>query len=574
MGIPPAAARTAGIAGGLVLLTLVVFAQVGRHDFVDFDDGEYVYDNPRVRAGLSLEGARWAFTTAHAANWHPLTWLSHMADVQAFGLDPGWHHRVSVALHAVNAVLLFLVLGGMTGAVWPSAWVAGLFAVHPLHVESVAWIAERKDVLSAFFWFLTLGLYWRWVRRPGPGSYAAALLALALGLLSKPMLVTVPFVLLLLDYWPLRRLVRQGPGGAAGVAWERVPRLLLEKGPLFALAAGSAAATAAAQSSWGATASVEAFPLAARVANAVVSYVVYLARAVWPSSLAVFYPHPASLQERLPAWQVWGAALALGTLTLLALRSARRQPYVAVGWLWFVGTLLPVIGIVQVGSQAMADRYTYVPLIGIFVAVAWAAPDLLRGWRYGRHLLAALGGAILVALSLAAWTQTGYWRDNASLYSRAIAVTPNNWLAWNNLGHHHLRRGALPEARSAFQEALRIKPDYADAWYNAGVVFARSHDHPRAIAAYREALRLDPANADGWANLGLVQQSTGQDLQAIASYREALRLRPHDPVALTNLVVVYARTGDATRARETYRRLLAVDPARAAELLRALGASR
>ncbi len=567
-----AGARTLCIALGLLLLSLVAFARVGHHDFVDFDDGEYVYENPQVRAGLSGDGIVWAFTATHAANWHPLTWLSHMADVQLFGLDAGWHHRVNVAIHGVNAALLFLVLHGMTGAVWRSAFAAALFAVHPLHVESVAWVAERKDVLSTFFWHLTLGLYARWVRRPGGWRYGAVTVSFALGLLAKPMLVTLPFVLLLLDYWPLRRLEAADRTGGGGVAWERTPRLLLEKGPLLALAAVSSVITASAQASAAATASLEGFPLGDRLANAVVAYVTYIARTAWPVSLAVFYPHPASIQESLPAWEVTAAAVALGVLTALAVRDAGRRPFVLVGWLWFVGTLVPVIGLVQVGSQALADRYTYVPLIGLFVAVAWGVPDLMGGWRHARPVLVALGAAVVLLLSLATWTQTAHWRDSATLYTRAIAVTTKNWLAWNNLGNHHLRRGELPQALTAFETALRIKPGYADAWYNAGVVFSRSGNHVRAISAYREALRLDSTNADGWVNLGLAHQALGQSREALAAHETALRLRPHDSVALANLVVVSAQTGDPHKAREAFRTLRAVDPARAAEVLRAMGA--
>jgi hypothetical protein len=568
-GVPPAA-KTILIAFGLLVLVVATYRRVGEHEFVDLDDSEYVYENVQVRAGLTLAGISWAFTTTHAANWHPLTWISHMADVRMFGLKAGWHHRVNVLIHALNAVLLFLVLRYMTDAAWRSAMVAALFAVHPLHVESVAWVAERKDVLSAFFWLLTMGIYASYVRRPGAWRYLGVTLSFVLGLMAKPMLVTLPLVLLLLDYWPLGRLGRGDPPGVAStpIASERIPYLIIEKLPLLVLAAGSSIVTYVAQSSKAATASLEGFPLGERVSNALVSYVLYLLKTVWPTSLAVFYPHPSSLGEKIPVWQALAAAAALAALTLVVLLWGSRYPYLAVGWLWYLGTLVPMVGIVQVGSQAMADRYTYIPLVGIFVAAAWGLPAALGRWRSGRGVAPALGATAILGLSAATWFQTAYWRDNESLYTRAIAVTRKNWLAWNNLGNHHLRRGEVRQAMPAFQEALRIKPDYADAWYNAGVAHSLLEDYPRAIAFYRRALGLDPANADGWVYQGLAHQALGQYAQAVTCYESALRLRPRDGIALQNLVGVYALQGDRGRALRAYQRLRAVDPRGAEELLR------
>jgi Tfp pilus assembly protein PilF len=570
------AAKTILVALGLLLLVLASYGRVGKYAFVDFDDSEYVYENPQVRAGLTLGGVSWALTTTHAANWHPLTWLSHMADVQMFGLEAGWHHWMNVLIHALDAVLLFLVLKYMTGAVWRSAVVAALFAVHPLHVESVAWVAERKDVLSTFFWLLTMGMYARYVQRPGASRYLGVMLSFALGLMSKPMLVTLPFVLLLLDYWPLGRLTAEGSSAKASaliLSWGRTPHLVLEKLPLLVLAAGSSIVTYVAQTLKAATAPLEHFPLGERVSNALVSYVLYLMKTVWPTSLAAFYPHPSSVGQPIPVWQPLAAATGLVVLTLLALVYGRLYPYLTVGCLWYVGTLVPVIGIIQVGSQAMADRYTYVPLIGIFIVVAWGVPELLSRWRYPRAVLSVLGTAVILGLSVATWAQTAHWRDNASLYTHAIAVTQNNWLAWNNLGNHYLRGGDIRQALLSFQEALRIKPDYADAWYNAGVTFGRLEDYPRAIASYQESLRLDPDNADGWVNRGAAHQNLGQHSQAIACYESALRLRPADVIALRNLVVVHALQGNLDKTLDAYRRLRAVDPARAEELLRAIGAA-
>ncbi len=568
--------KTSLIALGLVILVLAAYGRVGGFTFVDLDDSEYIYENTKIRAGLTLSGVAWAFTTTHAANWHPLTWLSHMADVQMFGLEAGWHHLMNVLIHALNAVLLFLVLARMTGAASRSAMVAALFAMHPLHVESVAWVAERKDVLSTFFWLLTMGLYAGYIQGPGAWRYLGVMLSLALGLLTKPMLVTLPFVLLLLDYWPLGRLAWRDPSDTASrpVSRHSILRLVLEKVPFLVLAAGSSIVTYLAQGSKAATASLESFPLGERISNALVSYVLYLVKTVWPTSLAVFYPHPSSIGAQIPIWQPAAAAALLAVLTLVALWYGRLRPYLAVGWLWYVGTLLPVIGIVQVGSQAMADRYTYVPLVGIFIAVAWGVPELLGGWRYRQPVLAALGVAVILGLSLTTGAQTAYWRDNMSLYARAIAVTQRNWLAWNNLGRHYLEQGDVRQALASFQEALRIKPDYAIAWYNAGVAFGRLEDYPLAIASYQETLRLEPTYVEAWVNRGLAHQTIGQYSQAIACYESALRLRPADAIALQGLVIAYALQGNRATALEAYRRLRTVDPTRAEELLRSMGAAR
>jgi protein O-mannosyl-transferase len=570
------AAKTSLIALGLLLVVMGIYAQVGRHAFIDFDDSEYVYENARVRAGLTLGGVSWAFTTTHAANWHPLTWLSHMADMQMFGITAGWHHLMNVLIHALNGVLLFLVLRCMTGAVWRSAFVAALFAVHPLHVESVAWVAERKDVLSTFFWLLTMSLYARYVQRPGVWRYLGFTLSFVLGLLSKPMLVTLPFVLLLLDYWPLGRLASgEFPVAvSAPLSWEKIRHLALEKTFLLVLAAGSSLVTYLAQASKEATAPLEHFPLGERISNALVSYVLYLVKTVWPTSLAVFYPHPSSIGAHIPVWQAIAAAAALAALTLLVLACGRSRPYLSVGWLWYLGTLVPVIGIIQVGSQAMADRYTYVPLIGVFIAVSWGVPELLGRWRFRQPVLAALGTAVILGLSLAAWIQTTHWRDGASLYTHAIAVKQRNWLAWNNLGIFQLNHQDFRQSLASFRESRRIKPDYADAWYNEGVAFGRLEEYARAIASYREALRLDPTNADGWVNQGFAHQAIGQLSQAVTCYESALRLRPEDPLALRNLVTAYALQGDGGRALQAFQRLRAVDRAGAEELLRLLGMPR
>lgn len=437
-------------------------------------------------------------------------------------------------------------------------------------------MADREDVLSTFSLVLTMGVYAGYVRGPGTGRYLGVVLSFALGLLAKPMLVTLPFVLFLLDYWPLGRLALGDSSAAveASTSRERIARLVLEKLPLFVLAVGSSIATYVAQASKAATTSLESFPLGERVANALVSYPLYLVKTVWPTSLTVFYPHPSSVGARVPMWQALGAVAALAVVTWLALWHGRFRPYLPVGWLWYVGTLVPVTGIVQVGAQAMADRYTYVPLIGIFIAVAWGAPDLLSHWRYGRRIVPALGAAVIVGFSLATWIQTAHWRNNASLYTHAIAVTRKNWLAWNNLGNHYLEQGDVRQALASFQESLRIKQDHAFTWYNAGVALDRLGDHRRAIAFYQEALRLAPTYADAWVNRGFAHQTIGQHGQAIACYEAALRLRPEDGIAHRNLVIAHALQGNRGGALDAYRRLRAVDPVRADELLRSGGVER
>ena len=386
----------------LVVATFVVFSEVRNHGFLEYDDPMYVTENPHVSSGLTLGGIVWAFATTHASNWHPLTWLSHMLDCDLYGLAPGGHHVTSLLFHIVNTLLLFGVLKRMTGELWKSALVAALFSLHPVHVESVAWVSERKDVLSAFFLFITIWAYLRYVEFPGLTTYVWVPLFLALGLMAKPMLVTVPFLLLLMDYWPLGRFQfdpgRKRARRSSGLVHpeQSVSRLIYEKIPLFVLAAGSCAATLLAQKSGGALSSVERLPLIVRIANALVSYTTYIGKMIWPTNLSVFYPHP----EFRPAWQVAASGFLLLCLSVIVVRMGRRHRYLVVGWLWYVGALVPVIGLVQVGAQAMADRYTYMPLIGLFIIVAWGFGDLTAKWRHGRLVLAACAGPLLLALMI------------------------------------------------------------------------------------------------------------------------------------------------------------------------------
>jgi Flp pilus assembly protein TadD len=539
----------------LAALTAVVFAPVLHHGFAQIDDAQYVAENPSVLRGLSLAGLRWALTSVgYAGNWHPLTWLSHQLDVQFFGLAAGRHHLTSLLLHAANALLLCLVLAAATGARWRSALVAALFAVHPLHVESVAWIAERKDVLCALLSLLALGAWLRFARRPSPGRYALAALCLALALAAKPMAVTLPFVLLLLDFWPLGRWV---PGAPARPGGRTLAAVLAEKAPLLALAAASAALTVVAQSRSGYIVAAATYPFAVRLANAAWSVAAYLRDTLWPGTLAVFYPHPGAALA--PASWI-GAAALLAAATAGALRGWRRRPWLAAGWLWFLGMLVPVIGLVQVGDQGRADRYTYLPLVGVFVAAAWSLPERATRTRRGRAIAAAAAVAIVGALAAAARVQLGFWRDDLSLFSRAVAVTTDNWQAHAALGSILARDGRLPEAIAQHRRALAIRPDYAEGYNNLGVAYAAAGDLDAAVASYRRALLLRPDYPEACCNLGVDLAARGETAPAIESLRTAVALRPDYVNAHLQLGRVLGQAGRWAEAAREFAAVLALQP--------------
>jgi Tfp pilus assembly protein PilF len=546
--------RVGAVALALVAVAILIYARTARFESLDFDDGEYVFANPNVLSGFTASGVRWAFTAFYAANWHPLTWMSHMLDIQLFGANPGPHHLVNAAIHAANAAILFLVLRAATSAFWPSALVAALFAVHPLNVESVAWISQRKSVLSTLFLFLTIGAYVAWTRKGGSGRRLLVGVLLGLGLLSKSMLVTAPLLLLVVDFWPLRRL-----DGRA-----RLRPLIIEKAPLFLLVAAASAATFLAQSRDNAVAEVSRYPIGSRIANALVSTVLYLRDAVWPAKLACFYPHPATLGETIGGFAVVGSAALLGGITALAWASRRTRPWLLFGWAWYLVSLVPVIGLVQVGSQARADRYAYVPLVGIFVAVVWEAAERVRRSAALRGAAAAAAGVVIATLAGTAFVQVGYWRDAGTLYTHALAVTRNNWLASNNLGNFWISKGDLPRAMACFREAIAIKPDYDQAWYNQGVVFMNTDRPLEAIASYRRSLALDASNSDGWVNLGFTLVNLGRFPEALQAYETALSLRPEDPMALHGAALARAGVGDPVAAEDYLRRLQKIDPGSAA----------
>lgn len=446
----------------LILVSSAVFEGVRTHQFV-FDDLGFISRNSLVKDGLTWNGFIWAFTTRLMGIWHPITWLSHMVDCQLFGVAPAGHHLMNLFFHIANTLLLFLLLLFCTKAEWPSFIVAALFAIHPLHVESVAWVAERKDVLSSFFWLLTMWAYVGYVRNPGLRRYALVLICFSLGLMAKPMLVTLPLVLLLWDYWPLRRWAPQGAAAAetgqplGNFPYPRISlkRLVWEKIPLFILVVLFSLLAIYAQKAGAMVVSLADIPLGARISNALVAYVSYLGKTVFPLHLAVLYPHPGNV---IHGWKVLGAALGLALLSWIIIRRARNYPYLLVGWLWFLGTLVPVIGLLQVGMQAMADRYTYIPLIGLFIMAAWGMADLLARWRCPKFLLPLVAGTMIVVFGTVAWFQVGYWRNAVSLFQHTLSVTQNNPMIQGALGEALYFRGEVDQALVHFQEAIRVNP--------------------------------------------------------------------------------------------------------------------
>jgi tetratricopeptide (TPR) repeat protein len=529
----------------LAVLTWTVFGQTLRYDFVNYDDPHYVYQNTKVTSGINFANVAWAFSHIHSENWHPLTTITHMLDCQLHGLDAGWHHFTNVLLHCIAVVLLFVALQRMTGALWRSAFVSAVFAVHPLHVESVAWIAERKDVLSALFFMLTLLAYLHYTRAPSIGRYLTVALIVALGLMSKPMLVTVPFVLLLLDYWPLERIKAHRSNTE-----RQVLQLILEKIPLIALSAVSSLVTFLAQR--GAIGWTEQLPVSARISNALVAYVVYIRQMCWPAGLAVFYPHP---ENRLPVWEISLALIVLVGITAAAFAFRQKVPYFVTGWLWYLGMLVPVIGLVQVGWQGHADRYTYLPQIGLYVAVTWAVTDLTRSWRFQRKVLGAAALAVVAVLTWRAWLQTSYWRDSETLFSRALAVTSNNDVALNNLGIIFLDKGQLDDAISKLQAAIDLRPENAPAHDNLAKALLKKGQVAEAMVHYRKFLELEPMNVEARNTLGTALIQQGNLREAIDQWQEVLAIQPENGNAASNLAWVFATCSedsirDGTRAVE------------------------
>jgi tetratricopeptide (TPR) repeat protein len=545
----------------LALLPFAAFSPVcsDSYEFISLDDPLYVSRNPHVQAGLTASSIGWAFTTFHAANWHPLTWLSLELDAQLYGTHPRGYHLTNVLLHAANTLLLFALLRSLTRAFWRSAAVAALFAIHPLRVESVAWVAERKDVLGALFWLLTLGAYAWYARRPRVLRYVLVVLALALGLMAKPTLVTLPCVLLLLDYWPLGRL-RGGPApsGSAPPAFAPAPfrLLVLEKLPLLALAAGCVVLTLRAQKTL--VMSLDDFPFRVRLANALVSYVRYLAMMAWPSGLALQYPHPG---DSLPAAAVAGASLLLAAITAAVLAARRRQPYLAVGWFWYLGTLVPVIGLVQVATQALADRYTYIPSIGVLIMVCWGAAELAGRCRAERAAGLVAGGTVL-ACAIATWGQVHYWSNDRTLWAHTLEVTGDgNVLAHNGLAVDYLQTGDLDRAEAEVRAALRGQPDYADAQYNLGLVYTRRQDWEQALRWFEAALRTKPAHPGATRSTALALLRLGRGDEALGYFGRARQADPEDAVLYYGTARCLEGQGKLAEAEGEYRRAAALAPA-------------
>lgn len=522
----------------LLAATLVVYWPAGDHTFFILDENDHVTNNPYLAAGLTGAGAVWAFTSVAAFNWHPVTWLSHMAVAQCFGMDPRAHHLANVFIHACSSVLLFLLFLRLTGARRQSLLVAALFALHPLHVESVAWVAERKDMLSAFFGFLALLAYAEYVARDlKPALYLCALVCFLLGLMSKSMLVTLPVVMLLLDYWPLGRYRREAQAADPPGFSRRAGELVREKIPFFACSLATGVIAIYAQHRGGATKSFEAVPLLLRVENSLVAYVKYLVKIFWPVDLGVLYPMPGSL----PLWQVAGSMLVLLAISGLAIRSRRRHPYLLLGWFWFLVTLVPVIGLIQVGSQSMADRYTYLPGIGIFVALAWGAPVLLKKAPCGKALLWLAAVALIAASAAVTRRQLGYWRDSVSILRHTQQVTADNYLVGDLLGITLAKNGDLNGAIGEFRAALGINPNDAAVRRNLAITLAQKGDLAAAIAEYTEALRMRPDDLRLRDLLAGTLLEKGEFDAAVRECRRVLERDPRDAEALGTLEAALER---------------------------------
>lgn len=535
----------------LAVVTLAIYAQVIGHQFITLDDPTYIRENPMVNRGVTAAGITWAFTTFYAANWHPLTWISHMIDCQLFGTNAGRHLLVNVLIHVANTLLVFWFLLRTTGARWPSALVAALFALHPMHVESVAWASERKDTLSAFFGFLSLIAYARYAEMPSGWRYVWIGLTLALGLLAKPMLVTWPLLMLLLDYWPLRRL-------SLSTDWKNsVIPLVREKLPLFALGAASTVLTIMAQSHGRAVRSFVDAPITLRLSNALVSYAKYLLFAFWPNDLGVYYPFP---RTGIPAWQAAGAAILLIGVSMFCFSQRKLRPYLIVGWLWFVGTLVPVIGLIQVGGQSMADRYFYVPSIGLFIAVVFGLADLARKWQFAPLLTAGMAAAVVLVSATLTNAQIHYWRDSVTLYEHTLAVTAPNLHIEYNLGMAMGANAQYDEAAAHFDNSLKIDPNFYDGLVAMGVTRSKQGRLPEAVEYLQTAIRVQPDAPNGHVQLGFVLWKQERDQAAVEEMRLASQLAPNDADIRANLGLALSLVGRSSEAIEQFHEALRLNP--------------
>ena len=553
----------------LFVATIVVYYPVQNNDFVNFDDDIYVYENRNVKEGLTLEGIKWAFSLSvdNRTYWHPLTWISHMLDCELFGLKPGRHHLTSLTIHILNTLLLFILFKQMTGAWWQSLFIAALFGLHPIGVDSVAWVAERKNVLSTFFWMLTMLAYSRYCKNPTFPGYMVILVAFILGLLSKPMLVTLPCVFLLMDYWPLCRIKSTvlvfahtdtacqslPPNKRVPVIW-----LLVEKIPLLALSCISIFLASLSLQNASSLVSTDIVPMDLRVSNALISYVLYAWKMVFPQNLAVLYPFPQTMPQ---VWQLAGAVLILMSVSGVCILASKRMPYLTAGWLWYLGTLVPVIGLVQGGLwPAMADRWAYVPLIGLYIMVAWGIPELMASVPGKKKWLATSAVVTITILMALTHKQIQHWENSISLFAHNLEVTSGHWLPHNNLGAALAKKGQVDDAIGHYLEALRLKPDYAQVHYNLGNALTKKGQTDDAIRYYLEALRLKPDHAEAHYNLGAALAKKGQTDDAIEHYLEALRIKPDYESAHNNLGAAFARKGQTDDAIEHYLEALRIQP--------------
>ena len=547
----------------LVLITLIAYWQLAGHDFLCFDDNWYITKNIHVHEGITRESIAWAFSITDYAYWHPLTWLSHILAFQLFGLKASMHLLINLFLHIASSLLLFFVLRRMTGSLWKSAFVAALFALHPLNVESVAWVSERKNVLSTFFWMLTILSYVHYTERPGFFRYILTLFVFVLGLMSKPMLVTLPFVLLLLDCWPLCRFTLSQSGNEThksintGFQGLLVLRLVLEKIPLLVCSAICINLSSLSVQRLGIIISTASVPIKLRIANALVSYVSYIKKMIWPNNLAVFYPYP----DALPLWQVVISGLILIGISILVLWAVRSKPYLSIGWFWYMGTLMPVIGLVQVGLwPAIADRFAYVPLIGLFIVIAWGVPDLVVRWRHRKAGLAAIAATLFTILMATTWLQIQHWQNGVTLFTHNLNVTHNNSLAHNELGNALRQQGKFDKAMFHYYKALQVNPYYAEAHNNLGFTLARQRDYQDAIYHYNEALRIKPTYTEAHNNLATALLYQGNDKEAIYHYNEALKINPNHAGVHYNLGKIASNQGKIEDAILYYRKALLLNP--------------
>lgn len=539
----------------LIVTSCAAFGRIAGNDFINFDDDYYITENNQIKSGINSGSIKWAFTSLAVSNWHPLAWVSHMMDWSLFGPNASGHHLVSLLLHVGAVILLFLFLNKTTNNIWPAAFAAAFFALHPLRVESVAWVSERKDVLSMFFGMASLYAYAFYVESQKLSKYLLCLILFALALMSKPMLVSLPFVLMLLDYWPLGRWQKVWSGPIES-RYQFAGKLLWEKAPFILLTIASIIVTFLAQDKGNSIITVESLNFYQRLSNAIFSYVAYLGKIFWPADLAVFYPYQLSI----PLWKILAFALILILITIAVLYYIKKLPFLFVGWFWYLGTLVPVIGLVQVGTQSMADRYTYLPSIGIAIVLAWLIPFLFQRTGLRKKLLFSMAIAIVCVLGFLTWMQCGYWKDSTTLFNHALRVTKDNYLAHNNFGVALSTQEIIKEAINHYDEAIRIKPDYAEAYYNRGTSYNKIGEYERSIEDFGISIRIKPDYAEAYYNRGIAYASMGNSQHAIKDYDKAIRIKPDYAEAYNNRGNVYANLGHYQKAIEDYNKAIRIKP--------------